>query len=133
MGTIECRDRPGDELEIGSDERATATAFEIDAHFQELTHACRCSSGDRRSCDVLVRPCRLGPQRTATATSRGRGTDTVGVVSVASNSDEPVGLTVLPPDEALLRTLLVPTAEELEIEGLTDEEWDAFEQALAAR
>lgn len=69
----------------------------------------------------------------ATATSRGRGTDTVGVVSVASNSDEPVGLTVLPPDEALLRTLPVPTAEELGIEGLTDEEWDAFEQALAAR
>jgi len=54
-------------------------------------------------------------------------------VSVASNSDEPVGLTVLPPDEALLRTLPVPTAEELGIEGLTDEEWDAFEQALAAR
>ena len=69
----------------------------------------------------------------ATATRPRHGTDTLGVVSIASNSNEPVGLTVLPSDEALLRTLPVPTAEELEIEGLTDEEWDAFEQALAAR
>lgn len=51
----------------------------------------------------------------------------------ASHSDGPVGLTVLSPDEALLRVLPNPTAEELEIEGLTDDEWDAFEQALSVR
>lgn len=53
--------------------------------------------------------------------------------SVASQPDEPSGLTVLPPEEALRRALPAPTAEELEIEGLTDEEWTAFEQALASR
>ncbi|MGE3621026.1 MAG: hypothetical protein AB7L84_11245 [Acidimicrobiia bacterium] len=54
-------------------------------------------------------------------------------MSIASHSDEPIGLTVLPPDEALLRVLPTPTAEELAIEGLADDEWDAFEAALAAR
>jgi len=34
--------------------------------------------------------------------------------------DEPAGLTVLPPDEALARALPVPSAEELEIEELTE-------------
>jgi len=54
-------------------------------------------------------------------------------VSIASQPDEPSGLTVLPPEEALRRALPAPTAEELEIEGLTDEEWTAFELALASR
>ncbi|MGB3411207.1 MAG: hypothetical protein WBA45_08405 [Microthrixaceae bacterium] len=54
-------------------------------------------------------------------------------MSIASPSNEPSALTVLPPEEALQRALPAPTAEELEIEGLTDEEWTAFEQALASR
>ncbi len=54
-------------------------------------------------------------------------------VSIASQPDEPSGLTVLPPEEALRSALPAPTAEELEIEGLTDEEWASFEQALASR
>lgn len=54
-------------------------------------------------------------------------------MSITSQPDEPSGLTVLPPEEALRRALPAPTAEELEIEGLTDEEWTAFEQALASR
>lgn len=58
---------------------------------------------------------------------------TVVVVSIAFHPDEPVSLTVLPPDEALLCVLPTPTAEDLAIEGLTDEEWDAFEHALSTR
>lgn len=54
-------------------------------------------------------------------------------MSIASHPDEPSGLTVLPPEEALRRALPAPTAEELEIEGLTDEEWTAFQEALASR
>jgi len=54
-------------------------------------------------------------------------------MSIVSHSDEPSGLTVLPPEEALKRALPAPTAEELEIEGLTDEEWTAFQEALASR
>ncbi|HKY14394.1 MAG TPA: hypothetical protein VJM33_05680 [Microthrixaceae bacterium] len=54
-------------------------------------------------------------------------------MSMASHSDGTDGLTVLSPDEALRRARPAPTAEELEIEGLTDEEWQAFQQALAER
>ncbi len=54
-------------------------------------------------------------------------------MSIASHPDEPAGLTVLPPDEALERALPVPSAEDLEIEGLTDQEWTAFERALFDR
>ena len=58
---------------------------------------------------------------------------TLDVMSIASHPGEPSGLTVLPPEEALQRALPAPTAEELEIEGLTDEEWTAFQEALASR
>jgi len=54
-------------------------------------------------------------------------------MSIAPHPDEPAGLTVLPPDEALARALPVPSAEDLEIEGLTDQEWADFEQALTER
>ena len=54
-------------------------------------------------------------------------------MSVISPSDEPVGLTILPPDEALERAKPVPKDEDLIIEGLTDAEWKAFAQALADR
>jgi hypothetical protein len=54
-------------------------------------------------------------------------------VSIISSSDEPVGLTVLVPDEALERARPAPKDQDLIIEGLTDAEWKAFTQALAER
>jgi hypothetical protein len=49
---------------------------------------------------------------------------------VVPGSDEAPRLTVLPPKEALRLARPMPTDEEMAIEGLTDEEWDAFEKAL---
>ena len=40
---------------------------------------------------------------------------------------------MLPPDEALKRALPLPSDEDMQIEGLTDDEWKAFETALAER
>lgn len=56
-------------------------------------------------------------------------------MSSVSHEDDSPGLTILSPDEALRRakqgTLpLLPPLEEMGIEGLTDEEWDAFQDAL---
>ena len=52
-------------------------------------------------------------------------------MSVVPHPDEPVSLTLLPPDEALESGAAGPDLEELAIEGLTEAEWKAFEQALA--
>ena len=54
-------------------------------------------------------------------------------MSAVPNPQEPVGLTVLPPDEAVKHARPVPSGAELAIEGLTDEEWKAFEKALTER
>lgn len=54
-------------------------------------------------------------------------------MSIVPHPDEPAGLTVVPPDEALARALAAPSAEDLEIDGLTDQEWTAFERALSER
>ncbi len=54
-------------------------------------------------------------------------------MSTVPHSDEPVGLTVLPPEDALKRARPLPTDDEMTIEGLTDDEWMAFEKALAER
>ena len=54
-------------------------------------------------------------------------------MSVVPNPQEPAGLTVLPPDEAVKHALPVPSDAELAIEGLTDEKWKAFEKALTER
>lgn len=54
-------------------------------------------------------------------------------MSVVPNPDEPTGLTVLPPDEALQRARPLPSDDDMAIEGLTEDEWKAFEQALAER
>jgi hypothetical protein len=54
-------------------------------------------------------------------------------VTVVPHSDEPLSLTVLPPNEAIQAARPVPEGEELSIEGLTDDEWEAFLQALAER
>ena len=54
-------------------------------------------------------------------------------MSVVQHPDEPSHLTVLPPDEALRRARRLPADDALAIEGLTDDEWTAFKQALADR
>ena len=47
-----------------------------------------------------------------------------------SNSER---LTILPAKEALRRARPLPSSDEMAIEGLTDEEWEAFEAAIAER
>jgi hypothetical protein len=54
-------------------------------------------------------------------------------VSAIDPAGESVGLTVLPPDDALVRTKPIPAERDLVIEGLTDAEALAFEKALAER
>ena len=56
-----------------------------------------------------------------------------GEITVVPHPDEPVLLTLLPPAEALKAARPVPNLEDLAIEGLTEAEWKAFEQALAER
>jgi len=58
---------------------------------------------------------------------------TLDEVTVVPRPEEPVGLTVLPPEEALRRARPLPSDSEMAIEGLTEDEWKAFEQALAER
>ena len=50
-----------------------------------------------------------------------------------SPSEQPVQLTVLPPEQALHHAQPLPKDEDLVIEGLTDPGWEAFVQALADR
>ena len=54
-------------------------------------------------------------------------------MSVVSHSDEPTGLTVVVPDEALKRAQPLPSDEDMAITDLTDDEWKAFQKALADR
>lgn len=54
-------------------------------------------------------------------------------VSVAENPQEYNHLTVVSPKEALRRARPLPSDDDMAVEGLTDKEWDAFEQALADR
>jgi hypothetical protein len=54
-------------------------------------------------------------------------------VSTVPHSEEPLGLTVLPPEEAMKRARPLPSDEEMAIDGLTDDEWTALEMALAER
>jgi hypothetical protein len=51
-------------------------------------------------------------------------------VSTLEHPDEPT-VTVLPPEEALGTARPLPARDVLAIEGLTDEEWRAFQEALA--
>ena len=55
------------------------------------------------------------------------------VMAVVPNADEPEGLTVLPPEEALQRARPLPSDDEMAIDGLTETEWRAFKAALAER
>lgn len=54
-------------------------------------------------------------------------------VSVAEDPQESRHLTVVTPKEARQRARPLPSVDDMAIEGLTDEEWDAFEHALAER
>ena len=54
-------------------------------------------------------------------------------MSVAESPDEVSHLTVVSPKEALRRALPLPTDDQMAVDGVTDEEWDAFERALADR
>lgn len=53
-------------------------------------------------------------------------------MSVAQQPQQPE-LRVLPPEEALRQARPVPPADDLVIEGLTAEEWEALRAALADR
>lgn len=53
-------------------------------------------------------------------------------MSVAEQSPEP-HLTVLPPQEAVRLARPLPSEEDMALNDLTDEEWDAFQRALAER
>lgn len=54
-------------------------------------------------------------------------------MSLVSQPEEPVGLTVVAPDEALRSARPLPDSADLAIDGMTDAEWEAFERALAER
>jgi len=54
-------------------------------------------------------------------------------MSVVEPHDDAGGLTVLPPEEALRLARQVPSDEDMAIDGLTADEWNAFEKALADR
>jgi hypothetical protein len=52
-------------------------------------------------------------------------------VSVADRVGESNPLTVVPPTEALERAVPLPTDADMAVESLSDDEWSAFERALA--
>ncbi len=54
-------------------------------------------------------------------------------MSVLEHPDDVGRLTVLPPEEALRSARPAPSDEDMAIDGLTDDEWNAFEKALTER
>lgn len=54
-------------------------------------------------------------------------------MSVVPQPEDPSGPVMLAPELALRSARPIPSAEELEIDGLTDEESTAFENAIAER
>ena len=55
------------------------------------------------------------------------------LMSGVPHPDEPVSLTLLPPAEALKAARRLSSIHELALEGVTDDEWAAFEKALTDR
>jgi len=51
-------------------------------------------------------------------------------VSTAEHGD-PSGLKVFPPDEALRRAKTLPSPERMVLEDVSDDDWAAFQEALA--
>jgi len=56
-----------------------------------------------------------------------------GMSSVRKTDTDETTVEALPPEEALKRAAPLPPREELIVEGVTDEQWDAFFQAIARR
>jgi hypothetical protein len=54
-------------------------------------------------------------------------------VAVVEHPEDVPHLIVAPPHEALQLAQPLPSDDEMAIEGLTDDEWKAFERALAER
>jgi len=54
-------------------------------------------------------------------------------VALAEDPQESDHLTVVAPKDALQRARPLPSDDDMAVDGLTDDEWDAFEQALADR
>lgn len=77
---------------------------------------------------------RLGSLRSKFCRQRSprRGAAYAGSVSVAEQTPEP-HVMVLPPDEAVRRARPLPDGDEFALADITDDEWDAFQQALAER
>ena len=84
----------------------------------------------------LERRCaeRLGSRRSEflRAVFTTAGAAYAGAVSVAEQTPEP-HVMVLPPEDAVRRARPLPGGDELALEDVTDDEWDAFQQALAER
>ena len=57
---------------------------------------------------------------------------TMSAVSVLEQPGQP-NLLVFEPEEGLRRAMPLPAEDELVIEDVTDEEWEAFHEALAER
>lgn len=54
-------------------------------------------------------------------------------MSIAESPQDPNQLLVVTPQDALQRARPLPSDHDMAIEGLTTEEWNAFEHALADR
>jgi hypothetical protein len=80
-----------------------------------------------------IRRVLFAPWTSSLACERSGRTRTLISMSVVPNPEDLGGLTVLDPEEALLRARPLPSDAEMAIEGLTDDEWKAFEKALAER
>lgn len=73
------------------------------------------------------------PDEVAGCRSRCAKTGILGPMTNAAHENETDGLTFVDAADALRLARPLPSADELAIEGLTDDEWDAFMQALADR
>lgn len=54
-------------------------------------------------------------------------------MSTFSEPEKPTKLVVVPPREALRQARPLPSNDDMAIEGLTDDEWLAFDKALTER
>lgn len=76
--------------------------------------------------DVIAEVCHLGSRTTLT-----RG-PTMMAVSIAEQPESP-SVKVYPPDEALRRAQPLPPRERLVIEDVSQDDWTAFQEALAEK
>ena len=117
--------RRGSRPRVSGDARVPPTAVPKKPRFgaPAASSKCRCRTGQTSPDTALAGS--SGPEPASVRTLE--------EMSVAESPDEASHLTVVTPKEALRRALPLPTDDEMAIEGVTDEEWDAFEHALADR